>query len=571
MKTKAIYLILLIALIFPTFSFFLTDKMYTFSDETQIANFQQYFKAMDLGQFPPRWAADMHYEYGSPFPQFNYQLPYYLGYLGHLLNLPITTIFKLLMALSLVVGAIGMFALGLIITGSSLFSLAASVLFTYTPYQAIDRYVRGAIGESFALALFPWLIFAALRLTKKITSTNIAILGILIGLLIISHQPAALFTLPLFGLIFGLSAAFSKKFDLLTSYLKSVIAGLLVSAYYWLPVIFEKAAIQMSSPFNYHDQFPFIWQLIYSPWKYSGASPFSTDTFSFQIGIPNLLVLLIAAVIITISFVRRQKGSVELWVFRLIATSTFLVIGLMNIRSDFIWRAIPIIQVIQFPWRLLMFTTIFTSILFLFVANGIKSTLGKVFAVVVIIATISLNVSYFRPGLIVSHDDFYYLHRFLPRAALLPNEEISNEYHFHAEDYVPLPLGAVRPSSLSESKLTSLSPMTIIKTIKEGAFNYEVEILTPSEDVITFHTFNFPGWIVKVNNVNTTIIPDEIGAITFIVDSGKHNVVISYEDSRLRLFSNIISLGSLTFIGSFLIYQLFNRRVTPTTRSSKSS
>ena len=570
MKTKFIYLVLLIALIFPTFSFFLGDKMYTFSDETQIANFHQYFKSMDLGQFPPRWASDMHYEYGSPFLQFNYQLPYYLGYLGHLINLPITTIFKLLMAISLVAGAVGMFALGQTLTGSAFFSLAAAVLYTYTPYQAIDRYVRGAIGESFALSLLPWLFLAGVKLTRKVNTVGIVILGILIGLLLISHQPAALFTIPLFAFIFGLSLLLSRKVDILIGFVKSTIVGLLLSAYYWIPVIFERTYIQVASPFNYRDQFPFIWQLIYSPWKYSGASPFSTDTFSFQIGIINLLVLLFASVMITISFIRRQKGSVEVWLTRLLVISTFLVIGLMNIRSDPIWKTIPIIQVIQFPWRLLMFTSIFTSILFLFVIKTVNKPWDKVVALIVVLAAIALNVSYFRPGLIVDHDDGYYLHRFLPRAALLPGEKISAEYFNHAEDYVPLPKEATRPFNLPESKLTTFDPVTTIKNIDPNPYSFRAEVTAVGDDVLTFHTFNYPGWEVRVDGFLVPVTPNTIGAISFPVPPGRHEVSLSFKDTRLRLFSNIISLGSLSFIGSYLIYQLVNRRVTSTTRGSKS-
>jgi len=155
MKTKLVSLIILIALIFPTFKFFLGDKMFTFNDETQIANLHHYFKTIDLGQFPPRWAPDMHFEYGSPFLSFNYQLPYYLGYLGHLGRLPDIVIFKFLLAFSVILGAVGMYSAGLTITSSILFSLFAAVLYSYTPYQAIDHFVRGSLGEVFALALFP--------------------------------------------------------------------------------------------------------------------------------------------------------------------------------------------------------------------------------------------------------------------------------------------------------------------------------------------------------------------------------------------------------------------------------
>ena len=571
MKTKLIYLIILIALIFPTFKFFLGNKMFTFNDETQIANFHQYFKALDFGQFPPRWAPDMHYEYGSPFLSFNYQLPYYFGYLGHLLNLPLTTIFKLLLASSLVIGAVGMFALGQTLTGSAFFSLAAAVLYTYTPYQSIDHYVRGAIGESFALSLFPWLFWALIKLTRKVTIIDTVVLGILIGLLIISHQPAALFAIPIFGLIFGLAVLVSKKINIFLAYLKSIVLGLLLSAYYWVPVILEKGYIQAGSPFNYRDQFPFIWQLIYSPWSYLGANPFSSDTFSFQIGITNLVVLAIAVIMVNISFKRKQKPSVELLIFRLLVASSFLVIGLMNIRSDFIWKTISIMQVIQFPWRLLMFTTIFTSVLFLFAVKSFRQPWSNFFALVIIIATIALNISYFKPGLIVDRGDDYYFHRFLPRAALLPGENISSEYFNHAEDYVPLPKEATRPTSLPEAKLTVQKGDAKIVIIDPNPYRYRAGVESSKASQLTFHTFAYPGWTVTVDGFSTKQTVDKVGAISFTVPSGKHQIIIAYEDTPLRLFSNIISLGSFVFITFYLLYQLVTRHATTAAGSPRSS
>ncbi|MFZ2202777.1 MAG: 6-pyruvoyl-tetrahydropterin synthase-related protein, partial [Microgenomates group bacterium] len=296
MKTKLLALVIALLLILPTFIFFLGDKMFTFHDETQIANLHQYFKSLDFGQFPPRWAPDMHFEYGSPFLSFNYQLPYYLGYLGHLAGLPLTAIFKFLMAFSVIIGAIGMFRLAVFLTGSNFVALFAAVLYSYTPFQAVDHYVRGTLGESFALALFPWLFLSLFALTKKVTTTKIIFAGLLFGLLLTTHQPAALFALPLFFTIFALPALFTKQFGILIALAKALVLASLFSAFYVLPVLFEKQFIVANSPFNFQDHFPFIRQLIYSSWSYSGSNPFSTDTMSFQIGLVNLAILAAAVV-----------------------------------------------------------------------------------------------------------------------------------------------------------------------------------------------------------------------------------------------------------------------------------
>lgn len=560
MKIKFLTLIITLLLILPTFIFFLGDKMFTFHDETQIANLHQYFKSLDFGQFPPRWAPDMHFEYGSPFLSFNYQLPYYVGYLGHLAGLPLTVIFKLLLALSVVIGAVGMFSLGLSLSGSAFFALTAAVLYAYTPYQAVDHFVRGTLGEVFALALFPWIFLSAHLLKKKETTTRVVVLGLLLALLIISHQPAALLAIPIFAFLF---------ITKIKSFTKSLVIGLMISAYYWVPVIFEKGLIQTGGPFNYVDHFPFIKQLIYSKWTYSGSNPFSSDTLSFQIGLVNLLVLLIAAIIFPLQLLRRQKKGRDPLPY-LLLLSTYGVIFLMNIRSSFIWERLSLLQSIQFPWRLLMFTTFFTSVLFLYVIKIIKKPWAKLFALAVIIATIALNFSYFRPGLIVSYQDDYYLRRFLPRAVLLPGETVSAVYLTHAEDYVPLPKNAIRPTSLPEAKLTIEKGNAKITVTDKNPYRYRAEVEGSKDGQLTFHTFAYPGWTVTVDGFSAKQTIDKIGAISFAVPSGKHQVVISYEDTPLRLFSNIISLGSFVFVASYLIYQLVSRHAATAARSSKS-
>ena len=565
MKTKLFYLAILLILIFPTFSFFLGDKMFTFNDETQIANLHHYFKTIDLGQFPPRWATDMHFEYGSSFLGFNYQLPYYLGYLGHLGQLSDVVIFKLLLTFSVILGAIGMFVAGSVITGSALFSLFAAVLYSYTPYQAIDHFVRGALGEVYALALFPWIFLAGYTLIKKTNTTKIIVLGISVSLLILSHQPAALVAAPLFATIFLFSTICSKKTSAISPLLKSTIIGLALSAYYWIPVIFERKYIVTGGPFNYLDQFPFIKQLIYSPWSYQGANPFSSDTFSFQIGLVNLAILVFSLAYLFVHRSKKYKIDLNRWFFRFTLLSTLVAIFLMNTRSNFIWERLSLLQAIQFPWRLLMFTTLFTPFLFLFTISTLPVKITRPTTIILLIVVIAINIGYFRPGLIVERDDRYYNRIFLTREILSPGETISADYLNFSEDYAPLPKDAVRPKSLPLAKLTSMSVDTkiIITSSNPLLFKAKVENFVP--ETLTFHSFNYPGWEVVIDGYPTTIENNSIGAITFSLLPGKHLVSILFTETPLRLFSNIISLSTLVVTSLYLGYQLIRRRVTPTT------
>lgn len=77
------------------------------------------------------------------------------------------------------------------------------------------------------------------------------------------------------------------------SVLFGLIWGLFISAYYWLPAVFEKKFIQEGTPFNPLDHFPFIRQLIIPFWGYGASVWGPNDQMSFQIGIINILVIVL--------------------------------------------------------------------------------------------------------------------------------------------------------------------------------------------------------------------------------------------------------------------------------------
>jgi len=343
--------------------------------------------------------------------------------------------------------------------------------------------------------------------------------------------------LPLFAFIFLTPLVFSRQGKTALAYLLSLVFSLVLAAYYVIPVLAEKSLIVSSGPFNYLDHFPFIRQLIYSPWSYQGSNPFSSDTMSFQIGLINLVVIAAALIFL----IRAKQKAIQL---AFILAAAFLVIFLMNIRSDFIWQGLPLLAAIQFPWRLLMFTTIITPVLFLLMVTRPRPGLVKPLAAIVIIGAIALNISYFRPGQVTDRGDDYYLTRLLPG---------SPDYDNFAEDYAPLPQAAVRPKQLPAKKLSARNKETQIEIENDNPFNYQAMVNVISQDELTYHVFNYPGWRVEINGQSVLTATDEIGAITFPVFPDSQKVTIKYQDTPLRRFSNIISLTAIITAAAALI------------------
>ncbi|EKD79716.1 MAG: hypothetical protein ACD_40C00332G0004 [uncultured bacterium] len=526
LKKQLKYFVLVLLFTIPAFLSLTLLPFFTFHDEVQIVNLHQYNQAINLAGFPPRWAPDMHFNYGSPFPEFNYQLPYYLGYLFHQAGLTFTVTFKALLITSLIAGAIGMYLLALQFT-SPLWAFVASVLYTFTPYHAVAVYVRGTLGESFALGLFPWVFWSLYRLKSKKSTIDLILAGLMVAALILTHQLATILMLP-----------FIILFTLRPRQLAATTLGLLISAYYWLPVAIEQKLIQPSSPFNFYDHFPFIKQLISSPWAYGASVTGPGDYVSFQIGHLNLILIPVSLFILL--FLRRHIAHRRLFLLTLL--STLLVIVLMNIRTSFFWQVFPFTQLVQFPWRLLMLTTFFTSLLFVFLSSLIPAKLTLPILVISLLLSLWPNVSYFQPGEVFDRNDSYFFNRFLPGSA---------EYLKHTEDYVPLPITAIRPKQLPPTKLTAIRQF--VPTITDdNPLNYQVTIDQPQDQNFTYHAFYFPGWQAMVDGSAVSTSAEEHGYISFFVPQGTHQLRIAYTNTPIRQLSNYISLITL-----ILLLQLF--------------
>jgi hypothetical protein len=545
--------ILLFLAVIPASINLLTPKSFTFHDESQIANLQQMVKTISLGQFPPRWSLDVHYTYGSPYPEFNYQLPYYFGFLFNKIGFSLFDSYTLCLALSLFVGAFGMYLFAKKLT-TPFASFAAAVLYTYTPYRAIDAYVRGTVGESFALAIFPFILYSLVCLREKQSLKNILILAISVASLILSHQPSTAFGLPIIIGIFFVIELIRKNYKFIKGLFIGLISSLLLSSYYLFPVLFEKSFIKEVLPYNLYDHFPFIWQLIYSPWGYGASNWGPYDDMSFQVGIVNLVVILGGIVFLLLKAKKEKKVEKAYLIATLVGI--FFVLFLMNIRSSFIWNIFPFTNAIQFPWRLLSLTTILTAALFVYIAKNLPKTFLHILSLLVIIASISLTVSYFRPGEITNTGDDHFLRRYLPNQVLYSGETVSKDYTDYTENYIPLPIKAVRPSAVPVSKISTVLSVTQIKITNPNPFDTKADISSPTDDVISINTFYFPGWNITLDGKPVDVTLDQFGAMRIFVPKGNHSLEIKFLDTPTRKISNIISIFAWVFVILFFINQL---------------
>ena len=86
----------------------------------------------------------------------------------------------------------------------------SGLFYTYAPYHAIDVYVRGAVGEFWAMAFLPLVFYGLYKLFReKWWGVIVAALGF--GGVILSHNLTAMMAMPFILLVAFILFIFSKS------------------------------------------------------------------------------------------------------------------------------------------------------------------------------------------------------------------------------------------------------------------------------------------------------------------------------------------------------------------------
>ncbi len=552
---------LLILLTLPASIPLLKKGFYEPHDLHHFADIYQMARSIQSGQLPPRWAPDFLFGYGYPLFNFYYVLPFYLGALFFLSGFALTTSFKLVFLASIVLSVIGMYLFLREFFGKAA-SLAGSILFLYTPYKAVEIYVRGAMGEALALSILPFVLLIVVRLIKKPTKKLIAISSVIIAIFLLAHNYLWFLSLPYLGLLIFILLRKTKNIRKSVGAL--VVSGIFtlgMSAYWWMPAIFERKFIDRLTPFLLIDHFPFIKQLIIPCWGYGSSVWGPHDEISFQIGIVNLVVFGLVGLLFVFKRKLFNKSSKKIATWGLLGM--FATLFMMNIRSLFLWRLVPFYDFIQFPWRLLIFTTLLTCALAAVLVETLEKNKFKYSSFLIVASSILLTFNYFKPSKITYKTDNEYLARFFANRTVEGTKpEVSNDYLQWSEDYLLLPNWVdEKPSELPISKAEIVEGEGEITKLEQGVYwtVFNTDIL--SEDaVVKINTLYFPGWKVFADNQELEVLipEDEMwGRIHVEIPQGQQRIYAQLFNTPVRTAGNIVSLTSWLILFS---YPLWRRR-----------
>jgi hypothetical protein len=485
------------------------------------------------GIFFPRWAALAHFAYGEPRFVFYPPASWTLGAL-------LTAIFPWTVASSVYVW------IALMAAGASMFVLArrwldrrdaifAAVLYTANPYHLVIVYWRSAFAELLASCLVPLLLLCVLQVVNHKRRALVP-LALVLAASWLTNAPAAVMIHYSTALLLVWFSWRQRSLRPLLVGACAVAFGAALSAFYLLPAIYEQRWINISEVVSQGsrpaDNFLFI---------HTGDA--EHDAFNHIISwvaVLEMAVILAALAISKFRLPRQRRETLSepwnglvMWAF----ACTLLMFSL----TALLWRVLPKMQFMQFPWRWLLCLSMIFSLL---VTITMRRWWWRVTLCVLSLLVVATAWHRIQPPWWDNASD---LREMQDNMATGVGYEGTDEY---------TPLGA-DPAAIDKDARNVTVDGPARAAIHVSRWDAESKIFTTemsAPDQLALHLFRYPAWQTEVNGkrVETSAKPDT-GQMLVPVEAGTNRVQLTFVRTWDRTAGGWISL--LTAI-SLLVWTL---------------
>ena len=606
MYKKSILAVLLILIFSLLISLPLLKRgLFEFHDDQHVARLYLFDKSLKEGQFPVRWVDELGFGFGYPLFVFYPPFIYMLGEVFHLIGFSFIDSVKIVFFISIVGSGVAMFILVKELWGK-LAGLTAALFYMILPYRALDIYVRGALAESFSFVWLPltlWSFYklsnlqeqsdyklsnlqeqSDYKLSRKRSANYILLSAVFLALLMITHNLIFLsFMLILPMYLFFLFLKTSRKKLFIVNCLLSAVLALGLSAFFWIPTILEKKStlvdqLLLTNLANFRIHFVYLQQLWNWTWGFGGSAAGLADGISFKIGKLHILASVTTFVLAT-ALLKKVSGFSKLLIFSSSSLSLraegfqlstvlfalFMFSSFMTTSySKIIWELFPPLAYLQFPWRFLIFTGLFSSALAGALIYLLRVTVFRLLAFFILTILLLLsNLKLFKPQNyrldltdekatsydVIAWDVSKTSFEYIPNGINLDKDKFGYPMINLSQPEIPTEKIEVAPETTKVYNLESSS-----SSIK---FNLDAQ----DESIVTANVFSFPGWNLKVDGRPLSFSNDNpLKLITFKVDAGTHDISLEFERTLVRSFADFVSLlATLVFI---LLFFSVNKIIT---------
>lgn len=429
------------------------------------------------------------------------------------------------------------------ITENKYASLFGTAFLMLSKVLIVTLYFRFALGEFLAFAfILPAITGIYDYIYKDFKSPSFIIIGFF-GLLN-THLITGLIVLAFCLILFLINIKVTiKDYKRFLKLILSAIVVLLLSIYFWLPVI-EQTRYQ---------QFKFS-----VPWT---AIQYNTYTIAdylwngtYTIGISALILLPIQIYLLLSK--KSNKNAIDFFIY-------FIVLSIILV-SNYFWVLFKdYVGIIQFRWRLLgLITTIFTisiSLTFKEISNSEDKKIEDIIKIICVIL------------ILLTINNFYY-NGYITR--LISNKDVYEDIYQHS---ISLGLGAeYLPKEIKDSKfLYSLNSESSFKDSKMISDNeiigtkypnssFEVEVESGKEYQIPF--VYYYGYVANITDKNGEVRSIEVskndnGFVRVSSDNELEGKIrVWYNGTKLQKISLLISAFTFLTLASYIIIKKIRKR-----------
>jgi len=286
----------------------------------------------------PRWAEWANWGFGEPrfvfYPPVSWMAGAALSFV-----LPWKMVPGAFIWLSMVVAGMSMWRLARDwIAGPC--AVVAAVLFAVNPYHLVIAYYRSDFAELLADALLPLLIWAFLGVARE-GWRRVPWLAVIFAGIWLSNAPAAVIATYALGLMLLIVCAVQRSFRPLVPGATAMASGFGLVAFYILPAAWEQRWVQIGQVVgeNLRPAQNFL---------FTRANDPEFVAFNWKVSWVAIAVMIVTGIAATFA-ARRRRDFRELW--WILAVLGAVAAALMFGPSLFLWRSLPELNFIQFPWR----------------------------------------------------------------------------------------------------------------------------------------------------------------------------------------------------------------------------
>ena len=531
----------------------------------------QLTQSLRSGTLPARWMPDAAFGLGYPVFNFYAAFPYYIAAWINIFGAGVIWGIKITQIAGFCLAGVGAYSLARAFGSSPWAALVCSATYTFAPFHLTNVYVRGdALSEFYAMAIYPWVILAVLRLRRRVSPSPIVFLALCYAALVLSHNISAMVFSPLLGLwllVECLALPKPRRWHTLGAGALAIGLGLVLSAWFWAPALRERTLIQLQEQttgyFHYPGHFRGFdlvqWRPVHSYAIDSTSDPFSMGLVQLFLGIGGL-----AAFVFRLASGPRRRRMLPLIRSQLLVVLALVAYTwLMTPPSRWLWDGLPLLAYTQFPWRLLSVQALAMALLALQIpdllgGSGVRLLSLVLTAVVAVggMAGLSVDRLPLREKEITPQRQMLYetysgnigttiRHEYLPR------EMVPRPY----TSAVQLNSGT-KPEPLAlEGRLTSAQ--LVDRTLHEERW----EIVVAERALLAFHTSFFPGWEATVDGRPQGVEPLQgLGLIGLRLEPGAHRVRLRFEHTPTRRYATWASLVGLMVMVAVALYPALESR-----------